>query len=188
MSRATRRRGFTLIELLVVIAIIAILIGLLLPAVQTVREAAARAKCQNNLKQLAIACHSYHDVNGTLPRNGNALGLANSHGGNGTGCCGLNNTPRWSWIARILPYVEQDPLAKQGNIDLGNANTAGARAAEAAVLPVLACPSDTTNPRTRTNSADLSGINVGVTSYKGVSGSNWGRDFWPTETDFSTPY
>ena len=194
VSPRRRRRAFTLIELLVVIAIIAILIGLLLPAVQKVREAAARMKCSNNLKQLAIAAHSYHDVFGTLPRNGSANNLLDSHNrgpqGQGTGCCGSNATPRWSWIARILPYVEQDNLARLGSVDMGNTNTTGGRTVLGTELSVLTCPSDTTTPRIRTIGADLGGINTAVTSYKGVSGGNWGTDFFGASNDtaFSTPY
>src|SRR5438132_4820355 len=118
-----RRRGaFTLIELLVVIAIIAVLIGLLLPAVQKVREAAARSQCSNNLKQLALACHTYHDFQKTLPRNGTHHYPATSHGPpEGTGCCGIG-AAHWSWIARILPFIEENDLYKQGNIPDGSMN------------------------------------------------------------------
>jgi prepilin-type N-terminal cleavage/methylation domain-containing protein/prepilin-type processing-associated H-X9-DG protein len=97
-TMTTKKRGFTLIELLVVIAIIAILIGLLLPAVQKVREAAARATCQNNLKQLGLAFHNFHDPNNGLPFNIRPSAAS---------------TVRVRWATFTLPYIEQDNIFRQ---------------------------------------------------------------------------
>jgi prepilin-type N-terminal cleavage/methylation domain-containing protein/prepilin-type processing-associated H-X9-DG protein len=136
---AARRRGFTLIELLVVIAIIAVLVGLLLPAVQRVREAAARTQCQNNLKQVALAVHSYHDARGLLPP-GNSNPTATYYTLTGAGY--------WNWSTLVLPYLEQDNLYARLDPEGANRNGVGAPAASP-LLPVLQtpvkpylCPSD----------------------------------------------
>jgi prepilin-type N-terminal cleavage/methylation domain-containing protein/prepilin-type processing-associated H-X9-DG protein len=128
-------RGFTLIELLVVIAIIGILIGLLLPAVQAAREAARRAQCVNNLKQVGIALHNYHNVHLTLPP-----GYVSSFTTNGD-----DTGPGWGWAAMILPQLEQSPIYGAINFNLSIELPAN-QTARLANLTVFLCPSDSVKP------------------------------------------
>ena len=124
------RRAFTLIELLVVIAIIAVLIGLLLPAVQKVREAANRIKCGNNLHEIGLACHNYHDVNGSFPP-GYQMGPVPQAGGKPTamGC----------WVY-LLPSLEQDNVSRRFNWDFAWLDPENL-AVVTQQLKVLQCPS-----------------------------------------------
>ena len=158
------KKGFTLVELLVVIAIIGVLVALLLPAVQAAREAARRMQCGNNLKQLALALHNYHDTYKTFPPE------AIWHG-NPKGTTGSATTVRnYTWIAMILPFIEQSPLHDQIDFRLPallelNRIQVGDTPAIGITIPSLICPSDvgfTSPPR-----------GMGLTSYSGNGG--WDR-------------
>jgi prepilin-type N-terminal cleavage/methylation domain-containing protein/prepilin-type processing-associated H-X9-DG protein len=156
-----RQRAFTLIELLVVIAIIAVLLSLLLPAVQKVREAANRTKCFNNLKQLALAAHMHHDAQGAFPTG--LRGCVNRGGG------------RWAegtaWMVELFPYIEQDNLYKKWDRDDFRNNVAGGmNATTAHIIPIHRCPSDPLYLRTYLNVGQPSEGYYGIGSYSGNAG------------------
>lgn len=167
MLTARRKpKAFTLIELLVVIAIIGILVGLLLPAVQSAREAARRMSCSNNLKQLGLALHNYHDVHQSFPPE--SIWAYGSRG---------NWQPRnFSWIALTLPYVEQGALHDQidFHLPLWDQQLITGEPIRSLPLPVVLCPSDAT-------------LGNDASAYHGMSWTNYagseGYDWWNRRSD-----
>jgi prepilin-type N-terminal cleavage/methylation domain-containing protein len=182
MSSFSRIRGFSLIELLVVIAIISVLTALLLPAVQSAREAARRAQCVNNVKQLGLAMHNYHGVHDCLPS-----GIVSKENDPISGCTryifsGCQNTP---WFCLVLPQVEQAPLYNALNFDLGiegpfaplplgffaNSTVFGTK------LGVFQCPSDR-ELLFQITPQYLGGVLSGPIGTKGNYGVSWGNTYW----------
>ncbi len=160
MSTTPRRNGFTLIELLVVIAIIAVLMALLLPAVQQAREAARRVQCKNNLRQIALALHNYHDRSGSFPPSSVADGPGLDIGW-------------WSWVVRVLPELDQQPL--YARLDLNEdiwANCHKYRPYTSIQLAVLLCPSDPHGERVYESDVDCAGGEAyALTNYLACRGS-----------------
>lgn len=188
MRSVDRKRGFTLIELLVVIAIIAVLIGLLLPAVQKVREAAARSQCQNNLKQLSLGIHSYHDAEGQFPT-GSVKGAPSA-------------LYLIGWTARIFPYIEQGNVRQQLDSMSANALTTlqpirfatapsnGDNSLFRNKIKVFACPSSELlngSPDATTGTGWADGKAQAPLHYRAIGGTDRPTG-WVTTTDTTRSY
>ena len=182
-----RRSGFTLVELLVVIAIICVLLSIIVPAIQKVRESANKLICASNMRQIALAVHNYEIQFKRVPYGQiGPTGPMQPLPPYGQSYYGWGKSSKgWSWLARLLPFVEEDNLYIQGGIGTKSLEQSGICSER---IRVFLCPSDAAySEKPRLDSGNLVGFAVGHTNYKGVSGANWGHDA-TQELDFPTPF
>lgn len=173
-----RRPGFTLIELLVVIAIIAVLIALLLPAVQQAREAARRSQCKNNLKQIGLAFHNYHDTFGVFHRGGPSGSITPANAGS-TSIAARKMT---SWCTALLPYIDQAPLYNKYDSDKWFFESPNDEVVSTQ-LEVFKCPS---NPEASMK-RPFESMNFGRSDYSGLYHAGLGNDAFPSKSAGITP-
>ena len=183
-----KKRGFTLIELLVVIAIIAILIALLLPAVQQAREAARRTQCKNNLKQLGLALHNYHDVAGMFSPNVSQIHNVQPAGHT------WSNGSKGSYLIQLLPYIEQAPFynalnfentGPAWNVPNFEAQNVGGKLARHEIITAFLCPSETSNTLDGHSTKSNYALSMGNQSMPG-GGTAWGTCTSYPGNDFGT--
>ena len=205
MMITSKRRGFTLVELLVVIAIIGILIGMLLPAVQMVRESARRTSCMNNQKQIALACHNYENSHGHFPPayNPDDSGVLKRYVGLPWDDRGGTNYEGnyYAWSALILPYAEQNNLYQEMMINKSwgcDMICANGQGLTTIVLPIYICPSDPGDNHNECYTSDASirpaksnyvactGFNTWASNLRNMSKSHtWGVFGWNSKTSFN---
>jgi prepilin-type N-terminal cleavage/methylation domain-containing protein len=190
MHRSRPRNGFTLVELLVVIAIIGVLIALLLPAVQKVRDAALRTQCVNNMKNIGLALHIFHDANKKLPAGNDSGGVVYINGPADYPYGAAFPHNYWSWMAQILPYIEQKNLYNQADTWSKSGNLADLRwwpgggfwltpptppnSAQGNAMSIYSCPADGRTLQPKTWDAFGTGVpmTIAFTAYVGVTGAN----------------
>jgi prepilin-type N-terminal cleavage/methylation domain-containing protein/prepilin-type processing-associated H-X9-DG protein len=181
-----KRSAFTLIELLVTIGIISLMMAMLVPAIQRVREAANKLSCASNLRQLALAVHNYETQFKRIPYGQiGPTGPTQPPPPPGQPYFGWGPTSKgWSWLARLLPFIEQDNLYHQG---VGSKTLQDSGICASRIAAYL-CPSDAAyHAPARTDAGNLTGFPVGHTNFKGVSGANWGYD-GTQGFDYPTPF
>lgn len=168
------RTALTLVEVIVVTGVIALLVGVLLPAIQHAQESSRRAACKNNLRQIALATRDFYEARRHFPP-----GQWGAHFGKGP------DSRAWSWLAQLLPYVEEQTLYDSGKIPAATLRQSGVIHKQ---IALFLCPSDGYSDKPRDDAGGMQGVLTGQTNYQGVTGANWGADASQKKDDIGTDW